>query len=226
MALKTVQIAPDEGDANMLAKIGEHPNIISFFGFACDHTGTTTVVTALARKGSLYNYLHKEMKVPSLHDSLKWARQISYGMAYIHKLGIVHRDLKSSNILFTDEMEAQICDFGHSRPMENSTYASRIVGTWRWMAPEVANEDAISKMCDVFSFSMVVWELMEHKVPFHELKERMASKRIDNGERPPINNWPDYLAELTKAGWSADPHNRPTFAEIITSLENKIYFRR
>lgn len=226
MALKKVRIPPEHCDAKILAELGEHPNLISFFGFVRDDLGTT-VVTALATNGSLFNYLHRDKKVPSPEQSLQWAKQISYGVAHIHKLGLVHRDLKSSNILFTNGMEAQICDFGHARPMKNSTYASKVAGTWRWMAPEVANEDAISKMCDVFSFSMVVWELMEHKVPFHGTGDIKASMKIIEGERPPISPlWPRFLADLTEAGWSADPHDRPSFPEIVTSLENNVYFRR
>ena len=209
-----------------MAILGEHPNIVSFYGFAHNHP-ETTIVTALAKNGSLYNYLHTEGKKPTVQQSVKWARHIAYGMAHMHKLELVHRDLKSSNVLFTNDMEAQICDFGTSRPMENTTYASKAKGTWRWMAPEVANEDAISKMCDVFSFSMVVWELMEHKVPFHDSKDLRASMRIVSGERPPLLSiWPDFLANLVEAGWSQNPHHRPSFTDIVTSLENEVYFRR
>ena len=186
-------------------------------------------ITALAKNGSLYNYLYKDGNTPSLQQSLQWARHIAYGMAYMHKLHLVHRDLKSSNVLFTNNMEAQLCDFGTSRPMENTTHASKTRGTWRWMAPEVAKENVISMMCDVFSFSMVVWapELIEHEVPFHDSTELMASMNIVNGKRPHfVSVWPKYLAHLVEMGWSQDPHDRPSFADIVTSLENEVYFTR
>jgi serine/threonine protein kinase len=226
VALKRVRITPEKCDAKVMAVLGEHPNIISFYGFAHNHP-ETTIVTALAKNGSLYNYLHTDGNKPTRQQSVKWARHIAYGMAHMHKLELVHRDLKSSNVLFTNDMEAQICDFGTSRPLENTTYASKTRGTWCWMAPEVANEDAISMMCDVFSFCMVVWELIEHEVPFHDSKEFKASMRIVSGERPPfLSIWPDYLANLVEAGWSHHPHDRPSFTDIVTSLENEVYFRR
>ena len=226
VALKRVRMTPNKCDARVMAVLGEHPNIISFYGFAHNHP-ETIIVTALAKNGSLYDHLYTKSNKPSAQQSLQWARHIAYGMAHVHKLELVHRDLKSSNVLFTNNMEAQICDFGTSRPMENTTYASKAKGTWRWMAPEVANEDAVCKMCDVFSFSMVVWELMEHKVPFHDSKELRASMRIVNGERPRfLSPWPKYLTDLIEAGWSHNPHDRPSFADIVTSLENEVYFRR
>lgn len=95
------------------------------------------------------------------------------------------------------------------------------------MAPEIVKQERVNMMCDVFSYSMVVWELIEHKVPFHDLpSDVMASMRIIDGHRPPfISNWPDYLVRLTEDGWSDDAHDRPSFPEIITSLENKVYFK-
>ena len=225
VAIKKVQLALDHCDAKILAELGEHPNIIRFFGFVHEHPDTI-IVTALAKNGSLYQYLHKDLKVPTLEQSLKWARQISYGMAHIHKLGIAHRDLKSSNILFTDDMEVQICDFGLSRSIPNTTAISKMAGTWRWMAPEVALGKKINMMCDVFSFSMVVWEVMEHKVPFYNETDIVASMQIIQGKRPGFTfEWPGYLAKITNDGWSENPYRRPTFFDIITSLENKMDFR-
>ena len=227
VALKTVKISPEKCDARIMAELGEHPNIISFFGFAHKYP-ETIIVTALATNGSLGDYLHKQHQVPLVDQSLKWAKQIAYGMAHMHKLHIVHRDLKSSNILFTNDMEVQLCDFGISRPMPNTTNVSKESGTWRWMAPEVAKKTQVNKACDVFSFSMVVWELMEHRIPFFdEDSEILASMQIISGKRPPfLSVWPKYLQDLIQCCWYENPHNRPPFTDIVTSLENKINFRR
>ena len=210
----------------ILAKLGEHPNIVSFLGFLYEYPDTTIVI-ALAKNGSLYRYLYEDHKVPTLEQSLKWARQIAYGMAHIHKLGIVHRDLKSSNLLFSEDMEVQICDFGLSRPMPNTTTPSKTAGTWRWMAPEIADGKKANIMCDVFSYAMVVWELMEHKVPFYYQKADIkASMCILNGERPTFTfQWPEYLRDVVESSWSQDMYHRPSFAEIIISLKHKTYFR-
>lgn len=227
VALKRVNLPPEECDAKVMAELGEHPNIISFFGFARSHPDII-IVTAFAKNGSLYDYLHKKGETPMQQQSLTWAKQIAYGMAYMHKLELVHRDLKSSNILFTNDMTAQICDFGTSRTLKETTFASKAAGTLRWMAPEVAEETAINKTCDVFSFSLVVWELIEHKIPFHDCPSQVkASMKIISGERPPISpDWPKYLANLIRESWSPNPHVRPSFADIVTSLDNKTFFKR
>ena len=139
VALKKVRLSPEHCDAKILAKLGEHPNIISFFGFVHEYPDTTVII-ALAKNGSLYQCLHKDQKDITFDQGLKWARQIAYGMAHLHNLGIAHRDLKSSNNLFTDDMEVQICDFGLSRSIPNTTAISKTAGTWRWMAPEIAKD--------------------------------------------------------------------------------------
>ena len=227
MALKSVFLSIEDAiDAKIMADLGKHPNIIGFFGYARNHP-ETIIVTALASKGSLYDYLHKEKQIPTQQQSLTWAKQVAFAMAYLHKLGLVHRDLKSSNILLSDDMTAQVCDFGAARMLDVTAQAT-MVGTQRWMAPEVVNGDPVNKKCDVFSFSLVVWELMEHKIPFHDIDNTyLVSKAITTGERPPISSaWPDYLSALTKQGWSPNPQDRPSFDDIVTSLDNKMYFKR
>ena len=228
VALKKVKMSSNRCDTDIMAKLGEHPNIISFYGFAVNYP-EKIIVTALAENGSLFDYLHKKGIKPALEQSLTWAMEIAYGMAYMHQLDLVHRDLKSSNVLFTKNMTAQICDFGTSRPMIKTTAPSKVGGTYRWMAPEVADGDKINKACDVFSYAIVVWELIEHKIPFHNYRSDVkASLKILQGERPPITSpeWPLYLIELIQVCWSADPHDRPNFFGILTSLKNQFYFKQ
>ena len=228
VALKKVKMSSKCCDTDVMATLGEHPNIISFYGFV-ENPPEMIIVTALAENGSLYDYLHKNNIKPMLDHSLTWAMEIAYGMVYMHRLDLVHRDLKSSNVLFTKNMTAQICDFGTSRTMPNTTIASRVAGTYRWMAPEVIEESEINKSCDIFSYSIVVWELMEHKIPFNDCpNEVKASISILRGDRPLITSpeWPQYLIELIQVCWSEDPRERPNFFDILTSLKNQIVFKQ
>ena len=225
VALKKVNCTPDASDAQIMMELGRHPNISAFYGFAYNYP-ETIIFTSLAKKGSLYDLLHIRKEKPTEQQSLTWAKQIAYGMAYMHEHDLVHLDLKSSNILFSDEMVAQVCDFGTSRFLDQ-TITMSVAGTPRWMAPEVAQNKPVNKQCDVFSFSLIVWEMMECKMPYHDApSDVLAAMAIINGERPPISaKWPDYLSSLTQACWAAASNDRPTFSDIITSLENKTYFR-
>ena len=217
VALKKVNCTPDASDAQIMMELGKHPNIIAFYGFAYNYP-ETIIVTALAQKGSLYDLLHIRKEKPTEQQSLTWAEQIAYGMAYMHERDVVHRDLKSSNVLFSGNMVAQVCDFGTARILKETTIASKVAGTPRWMAPEVAQDDAINKQCDVFSFSIIVWELMEHKIPFPDARTNyLVTKAIIDGERPSISaQWPAYLSSLTQACWAPAPNDRPKFSDIIT----------
>ena len=226
VALKKVN-APNITEGKILCDLGKHPNIIPFYGFAYRYPDTI-IVMGLAKNGSLYDYLHVRKERPSLQQSLLWAKQIAYAMVRVHTLDYIHRDLKSRNILFIEDMTAQVCDFGSACSLQETTSVCKVAGTPRWMAPEVAENNSIDKKCDVFSFSLIVWELLEHKIPFHDIgTDTLASIAIIEGERPPIGSrWPQYLSSLVQACWAHQHSDRPLFTDIVISLENETCFKR
>lgn len=212
----------DMTDANIMRQLGEHPHIVSFCGYIY-RSFDTMIIMQLVKNGSLYDYLHKKENKPSLQQSLTWAKQISYAMSFLHSKEIAHLDLKSSNVLLSDGMEALICDFGTSRKLEQTTNLSEEAGTRRWMAPEIARGAQLNKKCDVYSFAMVLWELVEHQIPFfEEIEEMQVSMKAMRGVRPSIGKtWPEYLADLVQVCWDNDPQKRPKFTDIIQSLNSK-----
>ena len=211
----------DMTDANIMRQLGEHPHIVSFCGYIY-RSVDTIIVMQLVKNGSLYDHLHSKGNKPSLQQSLSWAKQITYAMSFLHSKEIAHLDLKSSNVLLSDSMEALICDFGTSRKLEQTT-VSHEAGTRRWMAPEIARRGVLNKACDVYSFAMVLWELVEHRIPFFEIKEEMqVSMKAMKGVRPSIGKtWPEYLAELVQVCWDDNPQKRPKFVDITQSLNSK-----
>ena len=197
-----------------------HPNIITFFGVAYTKFNTF-IVSELAVNGSLFNYLHIEQKTPSINQSLAWALDIAQGMKYLHDHDIIHRDLKSPNVLLTNEWMAKLCDFGSARQLTH-TITTDQAGTYRWMPPEIMKKSAarINKKCDLFSYGMILFELFEHEIPFSDLDNDVdVLKSVTEGILPPIPpTLPLYLHDLLKSCWEEDPHLRPTFDDFVNKI--------
>jgi len=132
---------------------------------------------------------------------------------------IIHRDLKSPNILITENWTALISDFGESR-IADSTMTTG-VGTPQWMAPEcLLGFDNYSHKSDVYSFGIILWEIITHEEPYAQYSRvQYQHMVIHENLRPPIPPFsPDILSNLMKVCWIADPNARPTYIEIIDIL--------
>ena len=212
-------------DAEILSVLPRHPNVVLFYATA--HTEDATyIVTELVSEGSLHDYIHKEKNPLDVAQGISWAKQIAYGMEHLHGHNLVHRDLKSGNVLISDEMMLKVCDFGTAREVVDKCEQSTVRGTYRWMAPEIMKEDdaIINKMCDVFSYGCVLYELFEQKLPYHEEKNSVfLAMKVLQGLRPTITNStiPDFLKDLMQQCWLEEPDNRPDFEQIVTSLRMK-----
>ena len=231
VAVKKCTISGTKQDPNIprevqiLSSVPEHPNIISFYGI-CINYPEILIVVQFAEKGSLFNYLHKENQIPTFNQSLTWILQVAQGMVHLHNHDIIHRDLKSANILLSATMTAKICDFGTARYLSHTTAQTGAAGTYRWMAPEVmeAVEANINKKCDSFSFGMVAYELLVHKLPYHDTPgDAVVGMKVLQGELPAIPpTIPQYLHSLLTACWERDSHKRPTFQDIVQNLQSQM----
>ena len=208
-------------EVQILSSVPEHPNIISFYAIARNYPDMF-IVTEFAEKGSLFDYFHKKMQVPTIDQSLAWALQVAQGMEHLHNHDIIHRDLKSANILLSAAMTAKVCDFGTARYLSHTTAQTGAAGTLRWMAPEVmeAVEANINKKCDSYSFGMVAYEILVHKLPYYDTPgDAIVCVKVMNGERPQIPpTIPQYLHSLLTACWEKEPQKRPTFHDIVRML--------
>ena len=150
---------------------------------------------------------------------LRISVQISTGMAYLHEQNVVHRDLKSLNILITDDYSAKLCDFGLSKTTSGSSLNS-CIGSLNWCAPEVLlKNEPFGRSADVFSFGMILLELYTHTPPFSDMLPLQIVKAIDSGSLLPIpSSCPRAFSMLIKRCWDYTPKNRPSFVEIEKEL--------
>ncbi|GLT86041.1 hypothetical protein SLE2022_042040 [Rubroshorea leprosula] len=197
-----------------------HKNVVQFIG-ACTKPPTLCIVTEYMYGGSVYDYLHKQRGVFKLPTLLKVAIDISKGMNYLHQSNIIHRDLKAANLLMDENEIVKVADFGVARVKAQSGVMTAETGTYRWMAPEVIEHKPYDHKADVFSFGIVLWELLTGKLPYEYLTPLQAAVGVvQKGLRPTIpKNINPKLAELLERCWQQDPTPRPDFSEIIEILQ-------
>jgi serine/threonine protein kinase len=142
------------------------------------------------------------------------------GMAYLHSMGVIHRDLKSSNIILDADGRVKIVDFGLSCFQSSGPDHTAETGTYRWMAPEVICHEPYSTAADVYSFGVVLWELLTRDRPFKDMTPIQAAFAVArHGHRPPIpQGTPPPLASLIRRCWHSDPAARPTFEQVVALL--------
>ncbi|KAK9681458.1 hypothetical protein RND81_10G003900 [Saponaria officinalis] len=198
-----------------------HSNIVQFIA-ACQKPPVYCIITEYMSQGTLRMYLNKKEPYSlSIETILRLALDISRGMDYLHSQGVIHRDLKSNNLLLNDEMRVKVADFGTSCLETQCRETKGNMGTYRWMAPEMIKEKPYTRKVDVYSFGIVLWELTTALLPFQGMTPVQAAFAVANkNARPPLPaSCQPALAHLIKRCWSANPNKRPDFSYIVSALE-------
>ncbi|XP_009623495.1 serine/threonine-protein kinase STY17-like isoform X2 [Nicotiana tomentosiformis] len=198
-----------------------HKNVIQFIG-ACTRSPNLCIVTEFMSGGSIYNFLHKQKGAFKLPTLFKAAADVSKGMNYLHQNKIIHRDLKTANLLMDEHGVVKVGDFGVARVQAQTGVMTAETGTYRWMAPEVIEHRPYDHKADVFSFGIVLWELLTGEIPYACLTPLQAAIGVvQQGLRPTI---PEHahpkLVELLQKCWQQDPTQRPDFSEILDILQH------
>ncbi|KAK4261058.1 hypothetical protein QN277_004109 [Acacia crassicarpa] len=214
-------------EVNLLLKL-RHPNVVQFLG-AVTEKKPLMLITEYLRGGDLHQYL-KEKGSISPSTAVSFALDIARGMAYLHNEPnvIIHRDLKPRNVLLVNSSleHLKVGDFGLSRliKVQSSHDVYKMTGetgSYRYMAPEVFKHKKYDKKVDVFSFAMILYEMLEGEPPFANFEPYDAAKHAAEGHRPTMKakGYIPELRELTEQCWAADYHQRPSFLEILRRLE-------
>ncbi|KAM3344430.1 serine/threonine-protein kinase STY13 isoform X1 [Capsicum galapagoense] len=228
----------------MLARL-KHQNIVRFIG-ACCKPMVWCIVTEYAKGGSVRQFLaRRQNRSVPLKLAVKQALDVARGMEYVHDLNLIHRDLKSDNLLIAADKSIKIADFGVARIEVQTEGMTPETGTYRWMAPTngdcslIINEDAVTvsleyftkkemiqhrpytHKVDVYSFGIVLWELLTGMLPFQKMTAVQAAFAVVNkGVRPAIpNDCLPVLSEIMNRCWDANPDNRPPFSQVVRMLE-------
>ena len=187
------------------------------------------LVMELMPKGSLFDLLQSTVSI-SWHERYQLAKDISIGLNHLHHEGILHRDLKSMNVLLTNDNRAKLCDFGlakvktstrsQTRTMKTNT-GEKSVGTLSWMAPELFGlKPKYSKASDIYALGIVFWELAARAVPYEDAgDEQIIINSIRAGEREDIpHETPPQFAKLIEDCWSQKPADRPEVEKVLQQL--------
>ncbi|KAM3758768.1 hypothetical protein ACB098_01G070200 [Castanea mollissima] len=204
----------------MMRKI-QHKNVVQFIG-ACTRPPSLCIVMEYMSGGSIYDFLHKQKGVFTHPDLIRVAIDVSKGMKYLHDNNIIHRDLKAANLLMDGNGVVKISDFGIARMQTQTGVMTAETGTYRWMAPEVIEHKPYDHKVDVFSFGVLLWELLTGKLPYEQLTPLQAAVGVvQKGLRPIIpKQTPRKLGELLERCWQQDPSSRPEFSEILETFQH------
>lgn len=186
--------------------------------------------------GPLYDILRAGEPVPPPR-LVSWSKQIAAGMAYLHNHKIIHRDLKSPNVLIGRGEVVKISDFGTSREWNEISTRMSFAGTVAWMAPEIIRNEPCSEKVDIWSYGVVLWELLSGEIPYKDVDSSAIIWGVGNNSLhlPIPSSCPEGYRLLVKQCWSAKPRNRPSFkhieihlqiaAEDVLSTEPEEYFK-
>jgi len=194
---------------------------------ACTMPGDFFIVQEFLTGGDVEKALRDRDRAIPLYVRMRWAKDASLGMNWLHQSNpvFIHRDLKSSNLLIDENGRVKVCDFGLSEvkmtgQMLQDTDSAK--GTPLWMAPEVMMFQRFNEKADVYSFGIILWELLTREVPFshHRSYEKFKRAVCFTHERPPIPLESDEtLQNLITRCWAPNPELRPAFTEIIADLD-------
>ncbi|KAI5080933.1 hypothetical protein GOP47_0004116 [Adiantum capillus-veneris] len=231
-------------EVDLLSRV-RHPNVVQFLGACLSIPDKAWIVMEYMFVGTLSEWLHGSKKrspiriipLPPFCERLSVALGIAQGMQYLHECDprILHRDLKPSNVFLDRKGGVRISDFGYAKILNQNIEAALTgeTGTYIYMAPEVVRHEPYNDKCDVYSFGVLLCELLTGVPPYVDMDHRfpveIAFAVAQGTLRPnlpkelgPIRSQHKVLFELVGSMWEHDPPNRPPFSRITNVLRSVV----
>ncbi|PWA42311.1 protein kinase-like domain, Concanavalin A-like lectin/glucanase domain protein [Artemisia annua] len=248
VAIKRFESISNQGIPEFMAEIEtlsklRHAHLVSLLGY-CNDDQEMIIVYEYMSRGSLYDHLHKSNTPLSWSQRLKISLGAARGLDYLHtgagtKHGVVHRDVKSTNILLDEDWEAKISDFGLAKNFpinQSSTYVhTGIKGTFGYMDPEIFMTGKFTRKTDVFAFGVVMFELLSGRQAVHLDGDEDLSLAIWAHDCVKNRNLDEVVAvelrrevstkslkEFSQIAYrclDSDPKERPTMSEVVVALQ-------
>eukprot|EP00931_Biecheleriopsis_adriatica_P114690 TRINITY_DN90606_c0_g1_i1.p1 TRINITY_DN90606_c0_g1~~TRINITY_DN90606_c0_g1_i1.p1 ORF type:complete len:287 (+),score=50.36 TRINITY_DN90606_c0_g1_i1:65-925(+) len=212
-----------------------HPNLVTMYGICVTQDENLKIVTEFCEGGAVFEFLHNCTEVEITHkQQAKMCLDVALAMRCLHdfKPMIIHRDLKSLNLLMVNSIQSirdpvniKVCDFGVAKLMyaDNWGQQTQQAGTKHWMAPEMWRGTSYNEKVDVFSFAMVMFEVLCREVPFEDEEPADVGKYTLNGVRPDLDavppDCPEGLKKVMESCWEQEAEDRPAFTEVVPLLE-------
>ncbi|CAK79445.1 unnamed protein product (macronuclear) [Paramecium tetraurelia] len=201
-----------------------HPNIVLYMG-VCIRKQNYYLITEYLEEGSLFDHLHKKKTHIDQKALMQIVEDIALGMNYLHGRKVMHCDLKSSNVLIDQNWNVKLCDFGLSRinkKIDHKINKGARIGTPHWMAPEIMRGETYQEKADVYSFGMILWEIITQQIPYEGLSQTQIIGSVGYGQDQvpiPFQSNPPILLHLAKKCLKKNPDERPTFADIVNEIQ-------
>lgn len=222
--MSAAQVGLFKNEVQLWAQVA-HRNIVEFRGVVFGDDSLCYLLLEHMSGGSLHSLLEKKRlsgaPPPTVAEFSADVGQIASAMAHLHSRQIIHRDLKSDNVLIAADGRLCVADFGLARHCSSAKQeCTAETGTYRFMAPEVMRHEEYGPPCDVYSFAIMCWSIFTYEQPFRELGPVKAAFAVaTRGLRP---SWPAgtsrALVRICERCWHEDPARRPTFEQVGVML--------
>ena len=212
-------------EINIISNL-RHPNVVLYMG-ASINKNEYYMISEYIPKGSLFDYIHVQKYKFNDYELINIAYEVAIALKYLHSRKITHCDLKSSNILLDENMKIKVSDFGLSRLKNLNSISENKgrIGTPHWMPPEIMKAGKYEMSSDVFSYGMILWELLTGEIPYYGLNPNQIIGLVADCRKivevPKLGHV--ALRALVKNCLIYEPEKRPSFDYIISYLDNVLH---